>query len=128
LAAIWRGPALVLATGLTAAPEQAFGDNRVIQLRVSPGQLSAARDYIARSIASPLKVADGPYPGSVYFAATARYSGLHTCNTWAAEVLEQAGLPVHSRGVIFAGQLWTQVNDAARVQAMSLPATSPDGR
>jgi hypothetical protein len=55
----------------------------------------------------------GPYPGSLYFGATPGYSGVHTCNTWVAEVLNAGGLPVRSAGVIFAGQLWTRVRHAS---------------
>ena len=51
----------------------------------------------------------GPYEGSAYLRASERYSALHTCNTWAAELLQASGLPVHSHGVLFAGQLWRQV-------------------
>jgi hypothetical protein len=52
---------------------------------------------------------NGPYEDSLYFQATPKYSAFHTCNTWAAEALRIAGLPVHSGGVIFSGQLWSQV-------------------
>ena len=36
------------------------------------------------------------------------------CNTWAAQVLKAAALPIHSAGVIFAGQLWGQVRHLAQ--------------
>ena len=59
----------------------------------------------------------GPYEGSLYLAARPRYSALHTCNTWAAETLQAAGLPVRSRGVVFAGQLWRRVSKLPRAAA-----------
>jgi hypothetical protein len=46
---------------------------------------------------------------SLFFAAAPKYSAVHTCNTWAAEALRAAGLPIHSRGVVFASQLWSQI-------------------
>jgi Protein of unknown function (DUF2459) len=58
----------------------------------------------------------GPYDDSVYFLAVARYSALHTCNTWGAEALRSAGFRVHTAGVIFAGQLWSQAKRLKRAQ------------
>jgi hypothetical protein len=116
-AAIWPGPGLLLATGLTAPPEEAFGPTQVIRLSVSPEAARAAQAYIWASLASENGIAtpyaNGPYQGSQYYSATQRYSGFYTCNTWAAEVLHAAGLPIHSVGVLFAGQLWAQVTKIA---------------
>jgi hypothetical protein len=113
LAAVWPGPGLILATGLSASPEEAFGATQVIRISVSEAAAQAAQTYIWQSLLSNagvvLPYADGPYEGSRYYSSTQRYSGFHTCNTWAAEVLRAAGLPVHSRGVLLAGQLWAQV-------------------
>ena len=118
LAALWPGRALVLATGLKAPPEEAFGPAHVLALKVTLEQLQSAQAYIRRSLRSQISdsadnavaaYARGPYEGSLYFTATSRYSAFHTCNTWVAEALEAAALPIHSAGVIFAGQLWSQV-------------------
>ncbi|MGH6676638.1 MAG: DUF2459 domain-containing protein, partial [Xanthobacteraceae bacterium] len=51
----------------------------------------------------------GPYPSSAFYAAAGTYDGTHTCNTWTAEALHTAGLPVTSAGVVFAGQLMRQI-------------------
>jgi hypothetical protein len=84
----------------------------VIALQVSAQQLRAAQASIWASLAIRDGAAQsdgpGPYEGSAYWRASQSYSGLHTCNTWAAEELRSAGLPVRSTGVIFAGQLWRQ--------------------
>lgn len=116
LAALWPGPALILATALTAAPASAFGLEHTVVLEVSRAQLAAAQAFVAQSLGAPGSpyggevdvVAAGPYEGSLYVSARGTYSALHTCNTWAAEVLARAGLPVHSSGVVFAGQVWKQ--------------------
>jgi hypothetical protein len=109
LAALWPGPGLVLATGLIAPPQDAFGAAHVIALTVTVQQAHDAQAFIWQTLESPAPYATGPYEGSVYFAATAKYSAFHTCNTWAAEALAAAGLPIRRAGVIFAGQLWAQV-------------------
>ncbi|MDA8389494.1 MAG: DUF2459 domain-containing protein [Gammaproteobacteria bacterium] len=64
---------------------------------------------------------DGVYAG-LFFRARGTYDALHTCNTWTIAALHHAGLPVHSAGVIFAGQAATAVHDAgAPVRHRSLP-------
>ncbi len=129
LAALWPGRGMLLVTGLTAPPQEAFGAAHVAALAVTPQQLQAAQAFIRQSLDQKSGVkasARGPYDGSLYFAAAAKYSAFHTCNTWAAEVLESAALPIHSGGVLFAGQLWTQVRRAEREQ--TAPTTLPSAR
>jgi hypothetical protein len=62
----------------------------------------------------------GPYEGSVYLLAAQKCSAFHTCNTWGAEALRAPSFHVHTAGVIFAGQLWTQARRLKRVQDRSL--------
>jgi Protein of unknown function (DUF2459) len=112
LGALWPGPGIVLVTGLTASPAEAFGATHVIRLSVTPMQLQAAAAAIWQSLSTQhgaiAPLADGPYQGSQFFSATPRYSAFYTCNTWVAELLKAADIPVHSAGVLFAGQLWSQ--------------------
>jgi hypothetical protein len=51
------------------------------------------------------RLAEGPYPGSEFYASPATYDAFYTCNTFAAEALGAAGLPIASGGVIFAEQV-----------------------
>ena len=112
LAALWPGAGLMLVTGLDDSMQAAFGEDNVIEIPVTPAQARLAQQFVWQSLSAdrgsvaPLRA--GPYEGSLYYAASIGYSGWHTCNTWAAEGLRAAGLPVHSFGVAFAGQLWGQ--------------------
>jgi hypothetical protein len=112
LAALWPGAGVMLVTGLRASAQDAFGEQHVSEIRVSASQAQAAQRFVWQSLAAqrgaitPLRA--GPYEGSLYYATPQRYSALHTCNTWAAQALRAAQLPVHSAGVVFAGQLWNQ--------------------
>jgi hypothetical protein len=72
--------------------------------------------------------APGPYEDSLYFAATERYSAIHTCNTWAAEALRAGGLPLRAKLVVFAGQLWSQLSNPAAIRRTSPPAIAPSIR
>ena len=117
LAALWPGSGLILATGLKAAPQDAFGAPQVVSLKISVSQARDIQIFVWHSLAKAVTEQDvpvtfvdkGPYEGSLYFSATAQYSGFHTCNTWAAESLKAGGLPIRSVGVLFAAQLWRQV-------------------
>jgi hypothetical protein len=127
LGALWPGEAMMLVTSLNVAPEEAFDskDEEVIRLALSATQAQAAQSFIWNSFfradADPTLYASGPYAGSAFFLSAYHYSAFHTCNTWAAEVLQAAGLPVHPTGVMFAGQLWSQVRhiDVARQRQSS---------
>ena len=111
--AVWPGDGLVLVTGLEGTPEQAFGVNGVARLRVSAAEARRLEEFVWNTLATEdgvaTALAPGPYGGSLYYESTLRYSGLHTCNTWTAEGLKTAGLPIHSFGVEFSGQVWRQV-------------------
>jgi hypothetical protein len=102
----------MLVTGPTASLQVAFGGENVIEIPVSAAQLHAAQAFVGRSLLTqngaiaPLRA--GPYESSFYYSTLQRYSAVHTCNTWAAEALKAAGLPVHSLGVDLSGQLWIQ--------------------
>lgn len=129
LAALWPGPGLILVTAVRGELAKAFGDGEVLVLPVEAGQERRAQAYIRDSLRTrdeghdPEPVAAGPYDGSFYYAANAIYSGTRTCNTWAAEVLEAAGLPIGSAGIVLAGQVWRR----ARRCAVFTPASAATG-
>jgi hypothetical protein len=125
LAALWPGPALILVTEIESSPIQAFGADQVVELPLAPHQARAVQAFIWGSLAKDPQgrvstYARGPYPGSAYFAAVPRYSGFHTCITWAAEALRAGGLPIRSRLTLVAGQLWHQVRKLKAAAAASI--------
>jgi uncharacterized protein (TIGR02117 family) len=122
LGALWGGAGLVMLTSIAAQPlEQVFGADSVIRLAVTLQQMSALQAFIGHTFAlragAVVPVPAGPHAVvsySAFYESTARYSARHTCNTWAAEALQAAQLPVSSSGVEFSGQLWRQVRSALR--------------
>lgn len=110
LNALLPSQSALLTTALRATPQAAFGQSNVVTLPVSRTAFEAIEAHIwmelERSRAGdPVLLAQGPYPGSVFYAARHTYSGLYTCNTWTAEALGAGGLPMPARGVLFAGQV-----------------------
>jgi hypothetical protein len=120
LSALWPGPGLILMTALTVSPQDAFGTGNVFELHLTARQAEQIQQFIWRTLLhdqNTISVLEaGPYEGSVFYAASAKYSAAHTCNTWAAQSLQAARLPIHSTGVVFAGQLWSQIRDLAQAQ------------
>ena len=108
------GPAVMLVIPLEIPPEAFFGASNVYALPAPPngGQhLSQFLwDYlVSEETGTPRRVGAGPYPQSAFYASSGTYNLGHTCNTWTAEALRTAGLPVNAAGVVFSGQLLDQV-------------------
>jgi uncharacterized protein (TIGR02117 family) len=121
LAALAPGPGAMLVTALRDTPDTAFPEADVVVLRVSTRGLAQLIDFITKSFerapdGAPLEIAPGPYPGSLFYASARTYSVGYTCNTWTAEALQIAGLPVHADGVVFADGVADQ---ARRIAAAS---------
>jgi hypothetical protein len=126
--ALFPGPGLILVTAIENTPAQAFGAAHVLELVLPMARAAAAEGFVRRALTGGegdiTPVAEGPYEASVYYSAVARYSALHTCNTWAAETLQSAGFKVRTRLVVFAGQTW---NQARKIQARKLEAPPAPG-
>jgi uncharacterized protein (TIGR02117 family) len=110
LRALFPGKAALLVTGLHVPPDAAFGAGNVVTLAIAKPHLHALEEFLAGYFASnaagqPLRLADGPYPGSLFFASDATYDAFYTCNTWTAEGLRAGGYPVSPSFVLFAPQV-----------------------
>ena len=120
--ALLPGPGALLVTALRGEPEQSFPPEDVIRLRVSALGLAGLNDFIAHAFgAHSNQLAPGPYPGSLFFASADTYSILHTCNTWSAEALLAAGLPVSTRGVLLPTGIMFQARDLADLTDKAAP-------
>ncbi len=122
LRALIPGPGITLVTALRASPAAAFGAANVIELRLSRPQFDRLTTFIWNTLdtsdGAPQRLLDGPYPGSAFYRSTAIYAAFYTCNTWVAEALASAGLPINSTGIVFAGDLAAQ---ARRIAAAPHP-------
>ncbi len=64
---------------------------------------------------SPISLGAGPYEGGAYLSATAAYSLVYTCNTWTADALRHAGLPL-APVAVFSDDIMVQVRRIAAEQ------------
>jgi uncharacterized protein (TIGR02117 family) len=125
--ALFPGPGVMLVTALATTPEAAFGPEHVIVLRVPQAGVDRVADFLWRYLGKggagvPAPLASGPYPGSLFYESRGSYALGHTCNTWTAEALHTAGLPIEPGGVLFASQVWRRARQLAAAQAERLPA------
>lgn len=119
LAALLPAPGAILVTALRAPPAAAFGAGHVVALRVSRDGFGRIAGFVWRALerdgrGAPRLLANGPYPGSAFYASADIYDAFRTCNTWTAEALRAGGLPIGTTGIVFAGQV---MDEARRVAA-----------
>jgi uncharacterized protein (TIGR02117 family) len=114
LRAATAGPAVMLVIPLAVSPGAFAGAANTFPIPIS--REGAERfsqflwdDLVKNPTGNPRRVGAGPYPQSAFYAAAGTYDLSHTCNTWTAEALRAAGLPVSAVGVVFAGQLLDQL-------------------
>jgi uncharacterized protein (TIGR02117 family) len=114
LRAATPGPAVMLVIPLQISPEMFFGASNVFVLPAPRDGIQRLSqflwDYLDKDEkGAPHSIGIGPYPQSVFYASTRTYNLGHTCNTWTADALRVAGLPVSATGVVFAGQVLDQL-------------------
>ncbi len=110
LSALLPSQGALLVTALRALPEAAFGHQHVIALRISRKGLERIealiwQEFEQLSDGEPDILAEGPYPGSAFYAARDTYDAFYTCNTWTATMLRAGGLSTPITGVVFVGQV-----------------------
>jgi uncharacterized protein (TIGR02117 family) len=114
LRAMAPGPAVMLVIPLQMPPEAFYGASNALAIHASPEDIQRLAqflwDYLAVDKEGPSRpIGSGPYPQSVFYASVGTYNLGHTCNTWTAEALRVAGLPVSAAGVVFASQVLDQL-------------------
>jgi len=120
------GPAAIETVGLRVSPPDAYGREGMVALALPPGGAARLSAFLWQSLAhdgtgNPRLVGPGGFPGSQFYAAVHGYSLAYTCNTWVADALHAAGLPVDPGGVVLSGQTMARVGAAAAAQCQTVP-------
>lgn len=113
-AALWSGGSVMHLVGFSGTVDNFYRGAAVTELRLNPPAYSRMVDYINDTFARDkslgrARAAPGLFPDSRFYPAGRSFSLLRTCNTWVAEALELAGLPISSGLVITAGNLQSQL-------------------
>ena len=114
MSALFPGPAVLLVSPLHRPPRDSRANAQVFEFNLSTAGLDRLSNYLWAAFeksndGSLRRLAAGPEPGSVFYAATGTYSASYTCNTWTAEGLRVGGVPVTPAGVVFVSELTDQL-------------------
>ena len=113
-AAFWSGGSVVHLVGFNESVARFYSRAEIFELHLGQpayrqliffiSQTFARPDANSRGHASP-----GLFAYSRFYRANGKFSALRTCNTWVAEALEAAGLPISPGSVLTAGSLASQI-------------------
>lgn len=113
-AALWSNGSVIHLVGMNGSLEEFYRGAEIIELRLSLGAFSRLLETLGQTFARAqangrAPAVPGLFPNSRFYPATPTFSLLRTCNTWVAETLKSAGVPVSSRMVVTAGNLASQL-------------------
>ncbi|HEX9787875.1 MAG TPA: DUF2459 domain-containing protein [Candidatus Binatia bacterium] len=112
-AAFWSSGSVLHLVGLTKSLQAFYPSAQIVELRLALPAYARLIAYLSRSFSRPQTGKAQASPGLVangrFYPSIHRFSLLNTCNTWVAEALQTAGLPVWPGLVITAGQLAEQI-------------------
>jgi hypothetical protein len=115
LAALFPSPSVLFVQTVSAPADLLASDVEIHWLCADREEIWRTDSYIEESLSladgKPVDLGPGPLPDSRFYASTAHYSGVHTCNTWTVAALQHAGLPVRASGVLFASQADRRVRE-----------------
>lgn len=114
-AALWSGGSVIHLVDFSDSVEIFYRGATITELRLNAAAYQRMIDYIDETflreeLSRRAPAAPGLFPYSRFYPASRRFSLLRTCNTWVAEALEQAGLPISPTFVITAGNLQSQLS------------------
>jgi uncharacterized protein (TIGR02117 family) len=117
-AAFWSSGSVLHVLGFDDAMENVFPGAEIIEIGVSEEAFQRLTEFISDTFsrshpAAPAEARPGLSSNSRFYSAEGKFSILRTCNTWVAEGLNSAGLPVSPRYVITARSLHAQVRPLA---------------
>ena len=119
------GPAAIQVVGLSVTPTEAYPPADTVMLSLTPHGVQALSAFIWNDLVKdvsgkPQMLAPSNQPNGLFYAAQSEYTLFHTCNTWVADALHDAGLPVSGNNVIFSNQVITRIAEAAEEQCDAL--------
>lgn len=113
-AAFWSSGSVLHVVGFRGDLKTFYRGAAITELRLATTSFDRLTNFISQAFSRPEpRGRSQPNPGlfahSRFYPSTHRFSVFKTCNTWVAEALESAGLPVSSRQVFTAANLETQI-------------------
>ncbi|MGH7846689.1 MAG: DUF2459 domain-containing protein [Candidatus Binatia bacterium] len=112
-AALWSGRSVLHVAGFKEPVRKFFAGSEVIEVALSDEAFTELCAFIARTHERTLggergKIRPGLYGNSRFYPAQGKFHAFYNCNTWVAEALRAAGLPLN-RFTITADSVMAQV-------------------
>jgi uncharacterized protein (TIGR02117 family) len=109
-AAFWSSGSILHIVGFKDAVQNAYPSAEIIEIPLSEEGFQRLVKFISDTFSrphppAPAEARPGLFSNGRFYAAEGKFSLLRTCNTWVAEALSAAGLPIHPSYVITAGNL-----------------------
>jgi len=117
-AAFWSRGSILHVVGFTKSVEAAYPGAEIVEIPLSEEGFQRLVRFISDTFSrpnppTPAEARPGLFASGRFYAAEGKFSFLRTCNTWVAEALSAAGLPINPGYVITAGNLSNQVRGFA---------------
>jgi uncharacterized protein (TIGR02117 family) len=113
-AAFWSSGSILHVVGFRDAVENTFPGAETIEIVLSEEAFQRLIQFISDTFSrphppAPAEPRPGLFPNGKFYSAEGKFNLFRTCNTWVAEALSAAGLPISPGYVITAGSLSHQV-------------------
>ena len=113
-AAFWSGGSVIHLVGFSENVAEFYGGAEIFELRLAPAAHRQLIRFISESFARSnssgrAQASPGLFAYSRFYPSTAKFGVLRTCNTWIAEALASAGVPIRPGSVLTAGSLASQL-------------------
>jgi uncharacterized protein (TIGR02117 family) len=117
-AAFWSSGSILHVVGFKDAVQNAYPSAEIIEIPLSEEGFQRLVKFISDTFSrprppAPAEARPGLFSNSRFYAAKGKFSLFRTCNTWVAEALSAAGLPIRPSHVITAGNLSDQLRPFA---------------
>jgi uncharacterized protein (TIGR02117 family) len=117
-AAFWSSGSILHVVGFTDTVENTFSGAEIIEIALTEQAFQGLIKFISDTFSRPHRPAPaeprpGLFPNARFYSAGGKFSVMRTCNTWVAEALNDAGLPISPGYVITAGNLANRVRPLA---------------
>lgn len=117
-AAFWSSGSVLHVVGFRDTVESTFPGAEIFKIALSEEAFQGLIKFISDTFSRPHRPAPaeprpGLFPNGRFYSAEGKFSIWRTCNTWVAEALRAAGLPISPSYVITAGNLGNQVRPFA---------------
>jgi uncharacterized protein (TIGR02117 family) len=119
-AAFWSSRSVLHVAGFKGAVENYFRGSETVEIvlgeKAHHRLIQFLSDTFSRPAgAAPLETRPGLYANSRFYPATGKFHLFRNCNTWVAEALRSAGLPISTASAFTAGNLSHQVKQLGAV-------------